>query len=122
MVTYKSLIRKYTPAEPTQNTAINLNTYTSSSIEIARHLLNRFYPDETPDHLEVHRQTRAAADTNCPDTENNFQSTEKEVLSTLNDINPNKAPAPDHPTAGISLDFCRTYPLITNMYLYSTDA
>lgn len=84
-------------------------TFTTSSLETARRLLDDFYPDDDSDTLPEHHLTRTRA-ARLPNTPNDVQFGECEILTAVKEMNPNKAPGVDHLTSDIVSAVCHTAP------------
>ncbi|XP_072937471.1 uncharacterized protein [Epargyreus clarus] len=99
--------------QPTPPTTLNVGNdqFTKSSEESANALLDKFYPIDTPDWLEMQKNLRIKSYT-IPDTANEVDFTTEEVMDCISSMNPNKAPGPDHLTADICSKFTETFPEI----------
>lgn len=91
-------------------------TFTTCPSDTATALINKFFPDDTPNadphHLNLHREMQSPVNNT---TEPPFTTTE--IMSCLKTMNPKKAPGPDHLTADICLHFTKNFPtIITNLY------
>ncbi|CAK1540866.1 unnamed protein product [Leptosia nina] len=100
---------------PPQTLRRKNNTYTTTAQETAQELLKHFYPDDGPDTDPTHIQTRVTSN-NIPNTQDDPEFSQEEVLETLRQMNPNKAPGHDHLTSDICSMVASQYPgLITNI-------
>ncbi|CAH2084339.1 unnamed protein product [Euphydryas editha] len=108
------LLKESSPRHPPSSLKIN-NNYTTNGPDTARALLDKFYPDDTPDSEPRHHELRANVQT-YPDTEPDLPFTTDEILETLKDMSPKKAPGLDHLTSDICLQFSLLFPkLITDI-------
>lgn len=91
-------------------------SYTSSSTETASALINRFYPDDTPDTtVEQHKLRSAMREPIHTRSEPPFST--EEIIEHMKNINHKRAPGPDGLTSDICLQFCIGHPVIITKLL-----
>ncbi|CAK1541875.1 unnamed protein product [Leptosia nina] len=109
------LLKSRGPNPPPQTLRRKDNTYTNTAEETAQELLNHFYPDDGLDTDPAHTQIRNTSN-DLPNTQNDPDFSQEEVLEILNNMNPNKAPGHDHLTSDICSMVANQYPeLLTNL-------
>ncbi|XP_072948356.1 uncharacterized protein [Epargyreus clarus] len=108
--TLTNRLLKHSP-QPSPPTTLNLgnSNFTNSSEESACALLDRFYPIDTPDDLEIQKLIRLKANT-YPATDNEVDFTLEEVRDCMLSMDSHKAPGPDHLTADICSTFMDAFP------------
>lgn len=86
-------------------------SYTADSMETAKVLIDRFYPDDTPDCTSTQQKLRSLVDEPVDGSlEQPF--TTDEIIECLKSMNHKKAPGPDHLTADICFQFAKGFPKI----------
>lgn len=98
------LLKNAPQSKPCVTVQLNKTDHTQGTTDTSQTLLNKFYPDDTPN--QSNRQKLLTKQINfIPETETDSPFTEEEVLGCLKTMNTNKAPGIDNLTSDICLAF-----------------
>jgi ribonuclease HI len=107
---------KDAPSQRPPSTLKTPNSFTESSEQTARALLQHFYPDDSPDVCLSQQETRAES-SQIPDSDDDPPFTTEEVLECIKTMNPNRAPGHDNLTSDICQQSITMFPnLFTNLF------
>ncbi|CAK1589899.1 unnamed protein product [Parnassius mnemosyne] len=106
------IIKSSPPALPPATLKKSDGSYTTTSLETAQALLDKFFPDDDLNDTTKQENARNLA-TISPNTPDEPPFTYEEILSSLNSMNPKTAPGMDHLTSDICLLFVKSFPDLT---------
>lgn len=102
--------------QPPSTLTLDDGTYSSSSTETAYALINRFYPDDTPDTTAEQQELRSAMYEPIQ-TSSEPPFSMDEIIEHMKNISHKRAPGPDGLTSDICLQFCIGHPAIISKLL-----
>lgn len=102
--------------QPPATLKLEDGTHTSSPAETARALLDRFFPDDTPDTSQTQTDIRSGIN-NPMSTRSEPPFTQDEILNILKNMNHKRAPGHDNLTSDICLRFTLGFPTIITRLL-----